>query len=68
MELGSNIGHGMFVGWLGIPATLPGFSASGGQTYLPDVFVLSAEPSNMVEDRIIPTAWSGICRFIGVRE
>jgi hypothetical protein len=31
-----------------------GFSASGGPTYLPAIFVLSAKPNKMAEDRTIP--------------
>jgi hypothetical protein len=51
--LGSNIGHGLFVGWVEhlnffcwVSFLYP--------TYLPGIFVLSAKPNKMAEDRIIP--------------
>jgi hypothetical protein len=51
--LGSNIGHELFVGWVESAGDGLGFSASGGPTYLPVIFVLSAKPNKMPEDRII---------------
>jgi hypothetical protein len=43
--LGSNIGHGLFIGWVESAGGL-GFSASG-PTYLPAIFVLSAKPNKI---------------------
>ena len=65
--LGSNTGHGIFVGWVEQPDNFCWVSFLY-PTYLPAIFVLSVEPNKMVEDRIIPTTWSGIYRFIRVRE
>jgi undecaprenyl pyrophosphate phosphatase UppP len=53
LRLGSNIGHGLFVGWVESAGGGLGFSV-GGPTYLPAIFVLSAKPNKMAEDRIIP--------------
>jgi hypothetical protein len=50
--LGSNIGHDLFVGWVESARGGLGFSA-GGPTYLPAIFMLSAKPNKMAEDRTI---------------
>ena len=51
--LGSNIGHGLFVGWVEHPDIFCWVSFLY-PTYLPAIFVLSAKPNKMAEDRIIP--------------
>jgi hypothetical protein len=51
--LGSNIGRGLFVGWVGHPDIFCWVSFLY-PTYLPAIFVLSAKPNKMAEDRIIP--------------
>jgi hypothetical protein len=48
-----NFGHSLFVGWVESAGGLD-FSASGGPTYLPAIFVRSAKPNKMAEDRTIP--------------
>jgi len=53
MGLGSNIGHGLFVGWVEHPDIFCWVSFLY-PTYLLSVFVLSAKPNKMAEDRIIP--------------
>ena len=51
--LGSNIGRGLFVGWVEHPNIFCWVSFLY-PTYLPTIFVLSAKPNKMAEDRIIP--------------
>ncbi len=51
--LGSNIGHGLFVGWVEHPDIFRWVSFLY-PTYLPAIFVLSAKPNKMAEDRTIP--------------
>jgi len=51
--LGSNIGHGLFVGWVEHPDIFCWVSFLY-PTYLPAIFVLSAKPNKMAEDRAIP--------------
>ena len=51
--LGSNIGHGLFVGWVEHPDIFCWVSFLN-PTYLPAIIVLSAKPNKMAEDRIIP--------------
>ena len=51
--LGSNIGRGLFVGWGEYPDIFCWVSFLY-PTYLPTIFVLSAKPNKMAEDRIIP--------------
>ena len=51
--LGSNIGHGLFVGWVEHPDIFCWISFLN-PTYLPAIFVLSAKPNKMAEDRTIP--------------
>jgi hypothetical protein len=41
---GSNIDHGLFVGWV---ESAGGLGFSGGPTYLPAIIVLSAKPNKM---------------------
>jgi hypothetical protein len=50
---GSNIGHCLFVGWVEHPDIFCWVSFLY-PTYLPAIFVLSAKPNKMAEDRIIP--------------
>jgi hypothetical protein len=51
--LGSNIGHGLFVGWVEHPDIFCWVSFLY-PTYLPAIFVLSAKPNKMAGDRTIP--------------
>ena len=51
--LGSNIGHGLFVGWVEHPDIFCWVSFLY-PTYLPAIFVLSAKPNKMAEDRTVP--------------
>jgi hypothetical protein len=51
--LGSNIGHGLFVGWVEHPDIFCWVSFLY-PTYLPATFVLSAKPNKMAEDGTIP--------------
>ena len=51
--LGSNIGHGLFVGWVEHPDIFCWVSFLN-PTYLPAIFVLSAKPNKTAEDRAIP--------------
>jgi hypothetical protein len=51
--LGSNIGHGLVVGWVEHPDIFFWVSFLY-PTYLLSIFVLSAKPNKMAEDRIIP--------------
>jgi hypothetical protein len=51
--LGSNIGYGLFVGWVEHPDIFCRVSFLD-PTYLPAIFVLLAKPNKMVEDRTIP--------------
>jgi hypothetical protein len=53
LGLGSNIGHGLFVGWVEHPDIFCWVSFLN-PTYLPAIFVLSAKPNKMAEDRTIP--------------
>jgi len=53
LGLGSNIGHGLFVGWVEHLDIFCWVSFLN-PTYLPAVFVLSAQPNKMAEDRTIP--------------
>jgi len=50
---GSSIGRGLFVGWVEHPDIFCWVSFLY-PTYLSAIFVLSAKPNKMVEDRIIP--------------
>jgi hypothetical protein len=52
-ELGSNIGHGFFVGWVEHPYIFCWVSFLY-PTYLLSIYVLLAKPNKMAEDRIIP--------------
>jgi hypothetical protein len=56
--LGSIIGRGLFVGWVEHPDIFCWVSFLY-PTYLPAIFVLSAKPNKMAEDRIIPV-FSGL--------
>jgi hypothetical protein len=49
MGLGSNIGHGSFVGWVEPPDIFCWVSFLY-PTYFPAIFVLSAKPNKMAED------------------
>jgi len=51
-EFGSNIGHGLFVGWVEHPDIFCWVSCLN-PTYLSAIFVLSAKPNKMAEDRTI---------------
>ena len=51
--LGSNIGRGVFVGWVEHPDIFCWVSFLN-PTYLPAIFVLSAKPNKMAEGRTIP--------------
>jgi hypothetical protein len=51
--LGSNIGHGLFVGWVENPDIFCWVSFLY-PTYLRSIFVLSAKLNKMAEDRTIP--------------
>jgi hypothetical protein len=51
--LGSNIGCGLFVGWVEHPDIFCWVSFLY-PTYLSAIFVLSAKPNKMAEDKIIP--------------
>jgi hypothetical protein len=51
--LGSNIGHGLFVGWVEHSEIFCRVSFLY-PTYLPAIFVLSAKPNKMAENRTIP--------------
>jgi hypothetical protein len=51
--LGSNIGHGLFVDWVEHPDIFCWVSFLY-PTYLPVIFVLSAKPNKIDEDRTIP--------------
>ena len=51
--LGSNIGHGLFVGWVVHPDIFCWVSFLN-PTYLMAIFVLSTKPNKMSEDRTIP--------------
>ena len=51
--LGSNIGHGLFVGWVDHPDVFCWVSFLK-PTYLPAIFVLLAKPNKMDKDRTIP--------------
>ena len=50
--LGPNIGHSLLVGWVGHPDILCWVSFLN-PTYLPAIFLLSAKPNKMAEDRTI---------------
>jgi len=52
-ELGSNIGHGLFVGWVEHPDIFCWVSFLN-PTYLSAIFVLSTKPNKIDEDRAIP--------------
>jgi hypothetical protein len=47
------ISGSLFVGWVESAGGL-GFSVFGGPTYLRAIFMLSAKPNKMAEDRTIP--------------
>jgi len=51
--LGSDIGRGLFVGWVEHSDIFCWVSFLY-PTYLPTIFMLSAKPNKMAEDRIIP--------------
>jgi hypothetical protein len=51
--LGSKIGYGSFVGWVEHPDIFCWISFLN-PTYLPAIFMLSAKPNKMAEDRAIP--------------
>jgi hypothetical protein len=50
LRLGSNIGHDLFVGWVAHPDIFCWVSFLN-PTYLPAIFVLSAQPNKMAECR-----------------
>jgi hypothetical protein len=50
--LGSNISHGLFVGWVEHPDIFCWLSFFN-PTYFPAVFMLLAKPNKMAEDRTI---------------
>ena len=50
---GSNICHGLFVGWVEHPDIFCWVSFLY-PTYLPAIFLLSAKPNKMAEDRTVP--------------
>jgi hypothetical protein len=60
--LGSNIGRGIFVGWVEHPDIFCWVSFLY-PTYLPTIFMLSAKPNKMAEDRIIPYFPFIVCRL-----
>jgi hypothetical protein len=51
--LGSSIGQSLFVGWVEHPDIFCWVSFLN-PTYLPSIFVRSAKPNKMAEDRTIP--------------
>jgi hypothetical protein len=51
--LGSNIGHGLFVGWVE-QLDIFCWVSFLYPTYLPAIFVISAKPNKLGEDKIIP--------------
>jgi len=51
--LGSNIGHGLFVDWVEHPDIFCWVSFLY-PIYLPAIFLLSAKPNKMAEDRTVP--------------
>jgi len=51
--LGSNIGHGLFVGWVEYSDIFCWVSFLN-PTYKPAIFVLSAKPNKISENRTIP--------------
>ncbi len=53
LGLGYNIGHGLFVGWVEHPDIFCWVSFLN-PTYLPAIFVISAKPNKIAEDKIIP--------------
>jgi hypothetical protein len=53
LGLGSNMDLGLFVGWVEHPDYFCWVSFLN-PTYLPAIFVLSAKPNKMAEDRTIP--------------
>jgi hypothetical protein len=55
--LGSNIGHGLFVGWVEHPDIFCWVSFLN-PTYLPAIIWLSAKPNKMAEDRTIPKKYN----------
>jgi hypothetical protein len=61
--LGSNIGHGLSVGWFEHPDIFCWVSFLY-PTYLPAIFVLSAKSNKMAEDRIIPPVFEA--KVLGV--
>ena len=55
--LGSNIGYGLFVGWVEHPEIFCWVSYLNPtlhSIYLPAIFMLSAKPNKTAEDRTIP--------------
>ena len=56
LGFGSNIGHGLFVGWVEQPDIFCWVSFLN-PTYVPAIFVLSAKPNKMAEDRTISVVW-----------
>jgi len=53
LGLGSNIGRGLFVGWVEHPDIFCWVSFLY-PTYLPAIFVLAAKPNKMVEEKLSP--------------
>jgi hypothetical protein len=53
MGLGYSIGHGLFVGWVEHPDIFCWVSFLY-PTYLPAIYVLSAKPNKIAEDRTNP--------------
>ena len=56
LGLGSNIGHGLCVGWVEHPDKFCWVSFLN-PTYVPDIFLLSAKPNKMAEDRTVPASY-----------
>ena len=52
-RLGSNIGHGFFVGWVEHPDIFCWVSFLN-PTYVPAIYLLSAKPNKMAEDKTVP--------------
>ena len=57
LGLGSNIGHGLFVGWVEHTDILCWISFLK-PTYVTAIFLLSAKPNKMAEDRTVTKFWN----------
>ena len=61
--LGFNIVHGLFVGWVEHPDIFCWVSFLN-PTYVPAIFLLSAKPNKMAEDRTVPEKYIGRKQYI----